>query len=93
MKPHFLFHDPKDSVGVAVIDIKQGDKLVGSCLEDGSKLNIDALEEVPLGHKVALKDLKEGDQVIEYGVPIGHMLKSAGQGKHVHVHNLKTNRW
>jgi (2R)-sulfolactate sulfo-lyase subunit alpha len=93
MKPHFLFHNANDSVGVAVVDIKAGEKLTGACLENGSKLSVDAVDDVPLGHKVSLKDLKDKEEVIKYGISIGHMVQSAAKGKHIHVHNLKTNRW
>jgi (2R)-sulfolactate sulfo-lyase subunit alpha len=48
---------------------------------------------VPIGHKVALKDLKAGDTVIKYGQDIGRMVADVGRGEHVHVHNLKTKRW
>ncbi|MDD2417874.1 MAG: altronate dehydratase family protein [Oscillospiraceae bacterium] len=43
------------------------------------------------GHKVALKDIPEGENVIKYGFPIGHATKSISKGEAVHSHNLKTN--
>ena len=49
--------------------------------------------DIPIGHKVALSDLAEGDTVIKYGEDIGKMVASAGKGDHVHTHNLKTKRW
>ena len=52
-----------------------------------------ARQAVPIGHKVALRDLKEGDTVIKYGQDIGRIVADVGQGEHVHVHNLKTKRW
>ena len=43
------------------------------------------------GHKYALRDIAEGENVIKYGMPIGHATCAIGKGEHVHVHNLKTN--
>ncbi len=94
MKPQFLVHDKHDNVGVAVVEgIKKGDKLAGSCLEDGSKTTVEAKDAIPLGHKVALKEFKKGDDVIKYGVPVGITTKPISVGQHVHVQNIKSKRW
>jgi (2R)-sulfolactate sulfo-lyase subunit alpha len=93
MRPQFLFHDKKDNVGVAVVEIKAGEKITGSCLEDGKQITLDAKEAIPLGHKVAIAAVKQGDSVIKYGVVIGRAEKQITAGQHVHVHNIKSNRW
>ena len=46
---------------------------------------------VPAGHKVALQDLAEGEDVIKYGFPIGHLLTSVPEGGIIDHTNLKTN--
>ncbi len=43
------------------------------------------------GHKIALTDIKKGENVIKYGYPIGHALEDIKAGEHVHTHNIKTN--
>lgn len=43
------------------------------------------------GHKYALNDIKQGENVIKYGFPIGHAVCDIKKGEHVHTHNLKTN--
>ncbi len=43
------------------------------------------------GHKYALKDIKEGENIIKYGNPIGHATCDIAKGEHVHTHNTKTN--
>ena len=43
------------------------------------------------GHKYARRDIAEGENVIKYGMPIGHATRAIAAGEHVHVHNLKTN--
>lgn len=94
MKPQFLVHDKHDNVGVAVVaDIKKGDILEGSCLEDGLRLGVEAKDAIPLGHKVALKEFKQGEDIIKYGVPVGITMKPISIGQHVHVHNIKSKRW
>lgn len=47
--------------------------------------------DVSTGHKVALTDIAEGDNIIKYGFPIGHATCDIKAGEHVHTHNLKTN--
>lgn len=93
MKPQFLVHEEKDSVGVAAMEIKAGEKITGSYLEGGKQITLQSKDAVPLGHKVALKDIKEGENVVKYGVVIGKATKAITAGQHVHVHNVKTNRW
>ncbi len=43
------------------------------------------------GHKYALRDIKEGEDIIKYGNPIGHATSDIKKGEHVHTHNVKTN--
>ena len=43
------------------------------------------------GHKYALRDINEGENIIKYGFPIGHATKNIKEGEHIHTHNLKTN--
>ncbi len=50
-----------------------------------------ALADIPKGHKIALKDIKKGENIIKYGMPIGHALEDIAAGTHVHTHNVKTN--
>ena len=46
-----------------------------------------------LGHKIALKDFKEGDTILKYGHDIGKVVAPIKKGDHVHVHNVKTKKW
>lgn len=48
-------------------------------------------EDIPQAHKVALVDIKEGENIIKYGSPIGHAKRDIKKGEHIHVHNVKTN--
>jgi (2R)-sulfolactate sulfo-lyase subunit alpha len=49
--------------------------------------------DVPIGHKIALTDIKNGETVWKYGQDIGKTVADIKKGEHVHVHNLKTKRW
>jgi len=92
--PHFLVHSPRDNVGVVVVEaLTAGTQMTGVVTETDSEVSITALNDIPIGHKVALTDLNTGDTVIKYGEDIGRMVGDARQGGHVHTHNLKTKRW
>ncbi|WPZ33466.1 UxaA family hydrolase [Thalassobaculum sp. OXR-137] len=93
-EPHLLVHDRKDNVGVVVVEnLAAGTDMLCRVTEDNSTFRLKVLDDVPIGHKVALVDLSEGDTAIKYGEDIGRMVGSAAKGRHVHVHNLKTKRW
>lgn len=89
----FLIHEDQDTVGVAVTDIKKGEAVKGRSLHGQAAPELQALMEIPLGHKIALTDFKVGDTVIKYGVDIGKVVAPIKRGEHVHVHNVKTKRW
>ncbi|WP_349368181.1 UxaA family hydrolase [Salinarimonas sp.] len=92
--PHLLVHDKKDTVGVVVVeDLKAGTEMLCVVTEDNSSFHLTAEMDVPIGHKIALKDIAEGDTVWKYGQDIGKAVAPVGQGEHVHVHNVKTKRW
>lgn len=93
-QPQFLVHSPKDNVGVVVVEgLRAGTEMLGVITEDDSELRLIAKHDIPIGHKVALKNLAEGETIIKYGEDIGKMIGAANEGEHVHVHNLKTKRW
>jgi (2R)-sulfolactate sulfo-lyase subunit alpha len=92
--PHFLVHSPKDNVGVVVVeDLKAGTEMFGVITETDTTTKAKANHDIPIGHKVALKDLKTGDTVIKYGEDVGRVLVDAKAGDHIHIHNMKTKRW
>ena len=89
-----IIHDEKDNVAVVVIDkTSKNQECSGWIMENDKTIKINSLDEVPLGHKIALKDLKEGDTILQYGHDIGKVVKSIKKGEHVHVHNVKTKKW
>lgn len=89
----FIVHEKEDSVGVAVTDIKAGEMVEGWVMADDSTITVQAVNDIPLGHKIALVPVKKGEQIIKYNVPIGITTQDINVGEHVHIHNLKTARW
>ena len=89
-----IIHDEKDNVGVVVIEkITPNQECSCWIMENDKSIKVPSLNEVPLGHKIALKDLKEGETILKYGHDIGKVVKSIKKGEHVHVHNVKTKKW
>lgn len=93
MASKFLIHAEADFVGVATEDISKGEKVEGVYMDSLKKVQVEAVDNIPLGHKIALREMKEGDKVIEYGESIGEVSKPVKTGDHVHVHNIKSMRW
>ena len=89
-----IIHDEKDNVGVVVID-KTSKNQDCNCwvMENDKSVSIKALNEIPLGHKIAMINLNEDDTILKYGHDIGKVVKSIKKGEHVHVHNVKTKKW
>jgi len=73
--------NPADNVAVALTDLKAGERVLDIVLK----------EDVPAGHKITLKDFAEGDNVIKYGYPIGHLTRPAEVGTHIDHNCIKTN--
>ncbi|MDD3395020.1 MAG: altronate dehydratase family protein [Anaerotignum sp.] len=85
MKDNMIIVNSKDSVAVALCDIKKGE------ICRYGALTVTAKDDIPFGHKLALFDVKEGENVIKYGSPIGHATQNIEKGAYLHVHNIKTN--
>ena len=94
MTVHFIVHDEGDSVGVVVVEgIKSGDTLSGWVMDQDKTISVKALNDIPIGHKLAIKPLGTNDTVIKYGIDIGRTIAPIKVGEHLHVHNVKTKRW
>ena len=80
----FMKINENDNVIVALKEMKKGEKI---SLEN---TEIEALETIPAGHKMAVKDICEGADVIKYGFRIGTAKEDIKAGQWVHTHNIKT---
>ena len=91
---HFILHDPQDTVAVVVVEgVTAGQDLTGWIMDEDRTISLQARQDIPIGHKLALKDIKQGDTVIKYGHDIGRATADIKAGSHAHVHNIKTKRW
>jgi altronate hydrolase len=84
MKNVFKIND-NDNVAIALMDIKK-DEVV---MIDDKEVKLK--EDVARGHKIAIEDIKEGENVIKYGFSIGHSTQDISAGEAIHTHNVKTN--
>ena len=92
--PHLLVHDHKDNVGVVVVEGLTANTDMPCCItEDNTIFRLTSKMDVPIGHKIALLDLKTGDTATKYGEDIGKIVADIAEGEHVHTHNCKTKRW
>ena len=91
---HYVVHEDGDSVGTIVVEgVKSGETLTGWVMEQDKMVSLPTISEIPIGHKIALRDLNKDDTVIKYGVDIGRDVAPIKADEHLHVHNVKTKRW
>lgn len=91
---HFIVHEAGDSVGTVVVEgVKAGDSLTGWVMEQDTTVTVEALSDIPIGHKICVNALSVDGTVMKYGVDIGRAVESISVGGYVHVHNVKTKRW
>ena len=81
----FIKINPKDNVLIVLKDYKKGEHI------SFENIDLELKEDINRGHKIALCSIKAGENIIKYGMPIGHALSDIEKGEWVHVHNTKTN--
>lgn len=84
-KAPFIKINPADSVVVCLRNYSKGEEIT---INDKT---ITVLQDTPVGHKILIKDTKEGENIIKYGYPIGHAKENLTAGLWVNENNLKTN--
>ena len=81
-----IIHDKKDNVGVVVIEkITPNQDCNCWIMENDDSTKIQSKNEIPLGHKIAMEDLKEGDTIIKYGHDIGKVVKAIKKLSLIHI--------
>ena len=76
----------KDNVATALEMLRTGTEV--SADVQGRVEKIRVLSDIPMGHKLALRDIEKGESVIKYGEPIGQSTSKISRGEYVHVHNV-----
>ncbi len=82
--------DQRDNVAVALFAIKRGERVTIRIGEEARELV--AKSDIPFGHKLAVKDISKGEEIIKYGEVIGRATKDIEVGEHVHIHNVESLR-
>jgi altronate dehydratase small subunit len=82
--------DSKDNVATALQSLKKG-TLIRTAVGEW-QVDTTIAQDIPYGHKVAIKDIKKGTAVIKYGEVIGLATENIEKGYLVHVHNVEGNR-
>lgn len=77
--------NPADNVAVAIAALEKGRQV------DIDGFSFELVADIPAGHKFALKEIKQGENVIKYGFPIGHAKHDIALGAFLDDHDIKTN--
>lgn len=80
----------KDNVATSVKDLKSGQEVTVDI--SGKEVTIKLLKDIPFGHKFAVKDIAQEQDVIKYGEEIGQATCDIKTGDYVHVHNIVSER-
>ncbi len=76
--------DPLDNVLVTIQTLEAGDRVI----IEGREITIPA--RLTLGHKLAARDIRGGERILKYHMPIGSATRDIAVGEHVHLHNMKS---
>jgi altronate dehydratase small subunit len=79
-----------DNVAIVVEPIEAPADIVVEAASD--KIDVHITDNIPFGHKFAIRDIPEGSLILKYGEPIGVARIDIKAGQHVHVHNLESKR-
>ena len=90
MRRHALAIKKEDNVATAIRDIAAGEAAIVG-VDDGV-LTIPVGQDIALGHKLAVRAIRKGDDILKYGTVIGRATQDIAPGSHVHVHNVESTR-
>lgn len=82
-----LVVDQKDDVATLLRDVLAGEMI---SYRYGNKLeHVQAINDIPFGHKTAIKSVNKGNSIYKYGDVIGRATQDINVGEHVHIHNTE----
>lgn len=81
-----LLLNPADNIAICLKDMPAGTVI------DQDNLKLSIIDQIPRGHKVAVKAVKKGDAITKYGERMGHATADISLGQHVHTHNVLGDR-
>lgn len=85
--PRAIVLDEKDNVATAIADLKAGNIITVN--RQNGAVEVSLTQDIPLGHKFALKDIPKGGAIVKYGEKIGRAKNRLHKGEHAHVHNVE----
>ncbi len=80
----------KDNVATAIRDIAP--EAAANVGVEEEVLTVTVTQAIPLGHKLALRRIRQGEDILKYGTVIGRATREIETGEHVHVHNVESTR-
>jgi altronate dehydratase small subunit len=81
-----------DNVATSLTDLTAGCRVIIRSKLGHEERIVIAAEDIPFGHKIAIRDIGEGEDIVKYGHRIGEATELIAAGKHVHVRNLRSIR-
>ena len=88
MKDNILIIHERDNVAVALRALNVGERVVAKGVEGFS-----ILDEIPASHKIALRDIAKGEEIVKYGETVAVSTRNIKKGEWIHTHNLESKRW
>ena len=76
---------PRDNVATCVLAQQAGETAADPA--DGNPVTVRLLDDIPFGHKLAIRPIAAGGEIVKYGYPIGRAVRDIQPGEHVHIHN------
>jgi len=89
MAVNALVLNEKDNVATAVRPLEIG---VTVRIGQGDTAAVTLVQSSPFGHKLAVRDMRRGDDIVKYGEVVGRAVVDIRRGEHVHVHNVEGTR-
>lgn len=81
--------EPADNVGTLIRDAEEGETLEVQVGDETVTVTLN--EDIPFGHKVALRDIENEETMMKYGTSIGYASEDIDAGDWVHVNNVESN--
>ena len=88
MKDNILIIHVRDNVAVALRALNSGERVVAKGMEE-----FPTLEGIPASHKIALRDITKGEEIVKYGEIVAVSMRDIKKGEWIHTHNLESKRW
>jgi altronate dehydratase small subunit len=90
VKINAIVINQRDNVATALVDLRAGQEVLIRIAESTETISVS--EDIPYGHKFAIRDIRMGEEVLKYGEVIGRATREIQSGAHAHVQNIESLR-